>query len=1047
MKTIVRTVIQGIFLSSALSCVLARSVAAQPRPPEGCTIEGNVTGAVNEVRHIAAGELKTKRVTIGSLGKGGAYRLEKLPAGTYDVHAVSKTTRPLNATPRSQKVACGGNRTMRVDFRIGDATVDLDSLASKGRQLRDAIMGYGMANSWGFESGNLEGWEVSGRAFEYQPLRGAQILAQQIRTGSSPPATLGGDYWQVPYPIGHAGTFWVGSGFRGDDRTGSLQSSEITLSHDFISFLIGGTMDRARLKVVLELKQGVRWDVAQEATGNNSELLRREVWSVRTLKGNTVRLRIVDDSPAGHINVDDFQFTNENPRAGLVATTENGIRVFRDPRAAVWGVADMHAHLMSHLAFGGNAFWGQMFVNAGGTFVDRLRTALAWCTPAHGPGGAWLNPKIGHLVGGYPEFDGWPRFSSIVHQQAYVDWVRRAYQGGVRLISLLAVNNELLAETFSPRLSTDDPSTIDRQIQAAWDLVAFLDEQAGGPGRGWAQIALSPADARRIIQENKLAIVLGIEVDSLGGWRTPESLAAATRSGTLEEARELIRGELSRLHRMGVRQITPVHLSDNAFGGAAIYGRYFDANNLFLTGHQYEVEEGWDVGVRYRLDQDQGEDGLKGMIARALSYRDLGAAFHAPTPAEWTRYRSHINRRGLTSYGEILLDEMARLGMIIDLDHFSNKATNQALAMMEAKNYPVVLSHAGIREAMFTASVPFSESTYRSYGTSDITKLPDEGEKTVEQITRVKRLGGVVGLITNQRDTPLGSARLPNDAPGSSKTWAQFYVFALSILGGDGVALGTDINGMAEEPGPRFGPYAANAIAEDSIREVSRRRQVDAQRNGVRYDSPVRDYRRHRFFFDDGIYNEEEKDIWVAIALAKSGQNINRADLSLPTLETRHVIDGPWSENWIRNIAAGLRASSLDSIPEPTLGDDLFHFDRARVRRGAFHAKVGTDPAAIADDEIREVREKVGRILSRWEAMEGSNLPLSRSFAGNRDFDINLDGFAHHGMIPDFLQDLKNVGLTRDELTPLFRSAENYIRMWEQCEGRGSVLTTDSSRD
>lgn len=32
--------------------------------------------------------------------------------------------------------------------------------------------------------------------------------------------------------------------------------------------------------------------------------------------------------------------------------------------------------------------------------------------------------------------------------------------------------------------------------------------------------------------------------------------------------------------------------------------------------------------------------------------------------------------------------------------------------------------------------------------------------------------------------------------------------------------------------------------------------------------------------------------------------------------------------------------------------------------------------------------------------------------------------------MPDFIADLENVGLTKEELKPLFNSAETYIRMW-----------------
>ena len=66
--------------------------------------------------------------------------------------------------------------------------------------------------------------------------------------------------------------------------------------------------------------------------------------------------------------------------------------------------------------------------------------------------------------------------------------------------------------------------------------------------------------------------------------------------------------------------------------------------------------------------------------------------------------------------------------------------------------------------------------------------------------------------------------------------------------------------------------------------------------------------------------------------------------------------------------------------------------------------------------------------------MQGDNRPLVRATAGAlRDFDINLDGMAHYGMLPDFLQDLRNSGLTAEDLAPLFRSAADYVEMWATC--------------
>jgi hypothetical protein len=59
---------------------------------------------------------------------------------------------------------------------------------------------------------------------------------------------------------------------------------------------------------------------------------------------------------------------------------------------------------------------------------------------------------------------------------------------------------------------------------------------------------------------------------------------------------------------------------------------------------------------------------------------------------------------------------------------------------------------------------------------------------------------------------------------------------------------------------------------------------------------------------------------------------------------------------------------------------------------------------------------------------------LDRSTIGQRTFDYNTDGLAHIGMYPDFIQDLKMVGLRDEELKPLFSSAEAYIQMWERIE-------------
>jgi hypothetical protein len=92
------------------------------------------------------------------------------------------------------------------------------------------------------------------------------------------------------------------------------------------------------------------------------------------------------------------------------------------------GFADLHNHQFANPGFGGIEFFGAP--------SGPLPQALPWCTAAHGPGGvgdvvgtvmkvAYQNPKVGlgHSVGGWPEFDGWPRWDSVTHQMVHVDWL------------------------------------------------------------------------------------------------------------------------------------------------------------------------------------------------------------------------------------------------------------------------------------------------------------------------------------------------------------------------------------------------------------------------------------------------------------------------------------------------------------------------------------------------------------------------------------------------------------------------------------------------
>jgi len=735
----------------------------------------------------------------------------------------------------------------------------------------------------------------------------------------------------------------------------------------------------------------------------------------------------------------------------------------------LWGFADLHAHLMAHLAFGGNAFWGQPY-DTEHPGSHGIQFALPDCEPIHG-GLINVNPEFGHPAGGgWPDFIVWPRFTTLVHQQAYIDWIYRAYQGGLRLVTCLAVNNELLATKSNPRLPTDDRNAIQAQVSGMKAMTEFIDRESGGPGRGWMQIAYSAEDARRIIGENKLAVVLGVEVDSLGNWRRIQDLEDASH-GSLVQARLLIGLELDWLYAQGVRQITPIHLTNNAFGGTAIYMRFLETINIFLTGERWDVEDAWQTGVRYRMEDDGDDVGdvsertivMSGGRKRAMhrhtlidvipGVRNLVEAIEAPHIDG-----GHANVRSLNHYGHILLEEMMKRGMIIDVDHMSEKATDSALELVETKDYPVITSHSWFRDLLFSSKSEYHPRVIDDFATSDVHKVAHEAGKRGNQLERIARLGGVVSPILNQGDIaglrqgmPELAGKVPASCAGSSTGWAEAYLYAVAKMGGKGVAMGSDINGAAGLPGPRFGTSAAFGIRHDARREPFKRAEIDAQTNGVAYRQPIRDYRWHRFEpTGSGGYEEQSCDILHAIAQYAAGFNPSIQDhprSDYPELNIQQLWEAAdlyLDQDWIDNITQGLwEANGAESYAAGTIAE------WPNEQQAAYFAVTGTlhESGLTLNENTQELMEKIRGLWHKWQQMDGDNPPLDRSFAGERrDFDINIDGMAHYGMLPDLLQDMRNSGLTPADLAPLFRSAYDYVQMWDKCQQRAAELVKEQDK-
>jgi hypothetical protein len=70
----------------------------------------------------------------------------------------------------------------------------------------------------------------------------------------------------------------------------------------------------------------------------------------------------------------------------------------------------------------------------------------------------------------------------------------------------------------------------------------------------------------------------------------------------------------------------------------------------------------------------------------------------------------------------------------------------------------------------------------------------------------------------------------------------------------------------------------------------------------------------------------------------------------------------------------------------------------------------------------------------------GGDVTFQEPRIGDRVLDFNTEGMVHVGLLPELIEDARRGGVTDEDLEPLFRSAEGYLRMWERAEERAAAL-------
>ncbi len=313
--------------------------------------------------------------------------------------------------------------------------------------------------------------------------------------------------------------------------------------------------------------------------------------------------------------------------------------------------------------------------------------------------------------------------------------------------------------------SCDDRDAVRLQAKDMRAMQDYIDAQHGGPGRGWYRIVTDPFEARRVINEGKLAVVMGME--------TSVPLGCNVQLGRPTCTEEQMLTELDEMRRLGVSQMELTNKFDNAFtgvaGDAGSTGTLTNAANFLNTGSFLRMRTCPSTnppGVEDRLQSPNlgdlpggpqpqpDQDAIFGAIWKLFG--DTGIQPGPLYPAG-----PHCNELGLSPMGERLLSAMVDRRILVDPDHMSVAGRTAALDYLEQQ-----------------------QAAGRAVGV-----VSSHSWSTPDAYPRIYRLGGFV-------------APYAGDSTGFVDKWRQHLGWADPRFY-FGFGFGSDMNGFGAQGDPR----------------------------------------------------------------------------------------------------------------------------------------------------------------------------------------------------------------------------------------------------
>jgi len=483
--------------------------------------------------------------------------------------------------------------------------------------------------------------------------------------------------------------------------------------------------------------------------------------------------------------------------------TGNPANLKGDVNEAVRGFVDPHTHITSYEFMGGKMMAGKPFHRWG------VEEALKDSKDIHGPNGSldlignlytFEDPNMRYDTRGWPDFPWWPNHKQMSHSGYYYKWIERAWLSGMRMMVTDLVENEVLCnvqKTVNPAswINPNSCNTMDSirlQAKRLREMEAYIDAQMGGPGKGFFRLVTSPAQARQVIANGQLAVVMGVE-------------ASETFNCGLKDActKESIEVQLNELYDLGIRTIYPSHKFDNKLAGSAVEDGFINLGQWLSSGRFFETEE-CDAHTHGRhFKSGFPLIGDVPVIKQILDSANLNPVYDESI--------EHCNQHGITELGVYLVNRMIDKKMLIELDHMSNYTATATMDIVEARNYSgVITSHSWMRDGK---NGEVHKNTRR---------LIEAGGFTAPYNSNANSIGGSISRYLDiVEQTP--------------------YL--------NGVAFGTDMSGLGGQAGPRWDsdtkPLEYPFTSEFGLtfdKQVSGNRVFDLNQDGIAHYGLVADH-------------------------------------------------------------------------------------------------------------------------------------------------------------------------------------------------------------